>query len=404
MRKYFIIILSLSSFLLSNCKNKKEGSTMITKDSITVWQAELALDAKAKLGEGALWQPDQQRLYWIDIKSKELHFYDPITGNDEKYLLPNEPGTVVPLKNGNCMLAFCNGIFEWNKTTEKLTFFAENPEQAIGSRYNDGKCDPSGRLWVGTYADEKKQCALYRVNGDGSVKKMVEDVVCSNGIVWSLDKTKIYYIDTPTREVQQFDYNDSTGEISNRKIIIRFPEGVGNPDGSTLDAEGMLWIAHWGGACVSRWNPETGELIGRVEVPARDVTSVAFGGAGLDTLYITTVSSWVDEETLTRYPHSGGLFAVMPGVKGIPANFFNLPDEEKRAYDHHLSQIRFEQNVVEDSFSSGKAEGLVEGEAIGLEKVVLNCNHAGYSIETISTITGLAQEKIMLILKREAGL
>jgi len=296
--------------------------TEVSKDSITVWQAELVLDAKAKLGEGALWQPEQKLLYWIDIEGCELHFFDPKTGKNEKYDLPSKPGTVVPLKNGNCLLAFNNGVFEWDREKRSLTYFAENPEQAIGSRYNDGKCDPSGRLWVGTYADEKKQCGLYRINSDKSVTKMLGDITCSNGIVWSIDKTKMYYIDTPTRVVQQFDYDDATGEISNGKIIIRFPEGVGNPDGSTLDAEGMLWIAHWGGACVSRWNPETGEMIGKVEVPARDVTSVAFGGDELETLYITTVSEWVDEETLAKYPHSGGLFAVKPGVKGIPANFF----------------------------------------------------------------------------------
>lgn len=296
--------------------------TEVSTDSLTVWQAELVLDAKARLGEGALWQPEQKLLYWIDNVANELHIFDPETGNNEKYSLPDRPGTVVPLHNGNMMVAMENGVFEWNRETKALAFFAENPEQETGSRYNDGKCDSSGRFWVGTYADGKKQCALYRINGDGKVQKMLDDVICSNGIAWSIDKTKMYYIDTPTRVVQQFDYNDSTGEISNGKVIIRFPEGVGSPDGSTLDSEGMLWIAHWGGACVSRWNPETGEMIGKVEVPTREVTSVAFGGDELETLYITTVSEWADEETLAKYPHSGGLFAVNPGVKGIPANFF----------------------------------------------------------------------------------
>ena len=323
MSRYYIIVL-ISCLLLSSCGNGNQGKNMaeVSKDSITVWQAELALDVKARLGEGALWQPEQKLFYWIDIEGSELHLFDPKTGTDEKYSLPNKPGTVVPLKNGNCMLAFYNGVFEWDRETKGLTFFVENPEQAIGSRYNDGKCDPSGRFWVGTYADEKKQCGLYRINGDKSIQKMLGDITCSNGIVWSIDKTKMYYIDTPTRVVLQFDYDDSTGEISNGRIIIRFPEGVGNPDGSTLDAEGMLWIAHWGGACVSRWNPETGEMIGKVEVPAREVTSVAFGGDDLSTLYITTVSEWVDEETLVKYPYSGCLFGVNPGVKGIPANFF----------------------------------------------------------------------------------
>ena len=309
-----------------SCGSGKQGknATEVSKNSGTeciVWQAELVYDIKAQLGEGALWQPEQKLLYWIDIVGSELFIFDPATGINERYSLPNNPGTVVPLKNGNCMIAFYNGIFEWDRETQNLTYFAENPEEAAGRRYNDGKCDPSGRLWVGTCAGEK-QCALYRVNGDRSVTKMINDVTCSNGIVWSLDKTKMYYIDTPTQEVQQFDYDDSTGEISNGKVVIRFPEGVGSPDGSTLDAEGMLWIAHWGGACVSRWNPETGEMIGKVEVPVHNVTSVAFGGDDLSTLYITTVGAWLDEEALAKYPHSGSLFAVKTGVKGIPAQFF----------------------------------------------------------------------------------
>ena len=326
MNKHFIIIL-LSCLALGSCGNRQGSTTEVLKDSLTVWQAELVLDIKAELGEGALWQPGQKLLYWIDINGKELHFFNPETGINETYSLPSSPGTVVPLKNGNCMIAFYNGVFEWDRETKALTYFAENPEEAIGSRYNDGKCDPSGRLWVGTYADEKKQCALYRINGDKSVTKMLDDVTCSNGIAWTIDKTKMYYIDTPTLTVQQFDYEDSTGEISNGKVIIRFPEGVGTPDGSTLDAEGMLWIAHWGGACVSRWNPEAGEMIGKVEVPVREVTSVAFGGDDLSTLYITTVAGWegwLDEEISAKYPKSGSLFAVKPGVKGIPANFFEI--------------------------------------------------------------------------------
>jgi sugar lactone lactonase YvrE len=324
MNKYISMLL-LSCIFLGSCNNKKTNETKNSgtmEDSLKVWQAELVLDAKARLGEAAIWYPDQKVLYWIDNVANELHIFDPATKNDVVYKLPNQPGTVVPMKNGNSLIAMDNGIFEWNKEDNSLTFFVENPEQPIGSRYNDGKCDPSGRLWVGMYAEEKKQCGLYRIEADKSIKKMLSDIITSNGIVWSLDKTKMYYIDTPTRMVQQFDYDDASGEISNRKIIINFAEGTGNPDGSTLDSEGMLWVAHWGGACVSRWNPETGKMIGKVEVPCREVTSVAFGGEDLSTLYITTVREWVDNETLEKYPYSGGLFSVKPGVKGIPANYF----------------------------------------------------------------------------------
>lgn len=199
------------------------------------------------------------------------------------------------------------------------------PEADIpDNRFNDGKCDPAGRFWAGTMSTvgDKNAGALYRYDADSSIHKMVENVSISNGIVWSLDKTKMYYVDTPTQKVMVYDYNNLTGEISNAKVAVEIPNEMGSPDGMTIDAEGNLWVALWGGFAVTCWNPETGELIQTVKVPAKNVTSCAFGDADLGTLYITTAREGNNGEELEKYPLSGGVFKFRPGVKGVDAFFF----------------------------------------------------------------------------------
>ncbi len=151
---------------------------------------------------------------------------------------------------------------------------------------------------------------------------MIENVSISNGIVWSLDSDKMYYIDTPTQKVMVYDFNIETGEISNPKIAIEVSSDLGAPDGMTIDEEGNLWIALWGGSAVGCWNPESGELLRTVEVPAKNVTSCAFGGDNLETLYITTARTSTSDEELEKYPNAGGVFKTNPGVKGIKAFFF----------------------------------------------------------------------------------
>ena len=151
---------------------------------------------------------------------------------------------------------------------------------------------------------------------------MLDSVTISNGVAWSPDGTKMYYQDTPTRCVSQFDFNEEKGEISNRKEVIQLPEELGTPDGNTIDEEGMLWVANWGAACVTRWNPNTGELLQKIDVPALNVSAVAFGGEHLDELYITTAALWMPEGEEKNYPDAGKLFVVKPGVRGIKCNYF----------------------------------------------------------------------------------
>lgn len=287
------------------------------------FNAELVLDAKAMLGEGSIWHPKENKLYWIDIEGKSLHIYDPATGEDRQFPVGSRIGTVVPIENGGALVALQSGIHALDTKTGKLSFIT-NPLPDSNIRFNDGKCDPAGRFWVGSMAldSRRRGATLYRFDKDKSVHTMLDSVTISNGIVWTADKKTMYYNDTPTGTIQGFDYDDKTGAISNRRIAVRIPKGIGSPDGMTIDAEGNLWVALWGGGIVGKFNPVTGELLQRVKVPAPNVSSCAFGGKNLETLYITTARAWVNADKLKEFPLSGGLFSVKPGVKGVPANFY----------------------------------------------------------------------------------
>lgn len=287
-------------------------------------EVELVLDTKSDLGEGAIWNYKTGELLWVDITAKILNFYHPKLKNNKEMFTGQMIGTVVPAESGKVMVALQNGFYQLDPETGTKKLIT-NPEEGIeGNRFNDGKCDPAGRFWAGTMSTLGKRHAgaLYRLDPDSSVHKMIDNVGTSNGIVWSPDYTKMYYIDTPTRKVMAWDYDNETGEISNPKTAIEVPEEMGYPDGMTIDEDGNVWIALWSGSAVGCWNPETGELLRTIGVPAKNVTSVAFGDDDLGTLYITTARQGTSDEELEKFPHSGGVFKTRPGVKGVEAFFF----------------------------------------------------------------------------------
>lgn len=282
---------------------------------------ELVLDARATLGEGAIWDSREQRLYWVDIEPGRLHVFYPSQGTDLAFELGEMVGTVVPRKGGGVMLALQRGFAAFNLKTGELTRWSDPEAHLPRNRFNDGKCDPAGRFWAGTISLDREPCAasLYCMDTDGRVQTMLKGVTNSNGIAWSLDGTAMYYINTPTRRVTQFDYDSTSGRIANPRNVIIIPLNEGKPDGMTIDSEGMLWIAMWGGGCVGRWDPRTGTQLDIVRVPAMRVTSCAFGGEKLDELYITTARTGLSEFELADQPHAGGLFRTRPGVAGVAA-------------------------------------------------------------------------------------
>lgn len=283
--------------------------------------AELLVDARAELGEGALWDPRKRVLYWVDITGEAVHVFDPASRRDATHAVGQKVGTVVCRGSGWLMLAVHHGFARFDLDTRRLEIVADPESATPTNRFNDGKCDPAGRFWAGTMdLDGKKGAgALYCMDPAGKVRRMLTGVSCSNGIVWSRDARTMYYIDTPTREISAFDYDNTTGEIARRRAAVRIPEALGLPDGMCIDAEDNLWVAMWGGSAVTRWNPATGAMVASYPLPASQVTSCAFGGEKLDELYVTTARITLSAEALKREPHAGGLFRLRPGATGVPA-------------------------------------------------------------------------------------
>ncbi|MBI3958227.1 MAG: SMP-30/gluconolactonase/LRE family protein [Chloroflexi bacterium] len=281
-------------------------------------EVNVVVDIRAQVGEGALWDEQEQALYWVDILSNALYVYDPATGQNRHYDIGQHVGTVVLRQSGGVMLALANGFAAYDLESRTVTPISDPEAHLPGNRFNDGKCDPGGRFWAGTmaYANQSTQGSLYRMDADHSVHKMLGDIGISNGIVWSHDKRTMYYIDSTAFTVRAYDYDNATGDIRNERVIIRVPKEMGLPDGMAIDADGMLWVAHFGASCVRRWNSQTGQVIDQIDLPAKQITSCAFGGEKLDTLYITSAAKGLDAAALAQQPLAGSLFAVKPGVVG----------------------------------------------------------------------------------------
>ncbi|HUF63149.1 MAG TPA: SMP-30/gluconolactonase/LRE family protein [Verrucomicrobiales bacterium] len=285
---------------------------------------ECVAQPQARLGEGPCWHAGEGVLYWVDILGPCVRRFDPRTGEDMPVARFEERvGAVVPRTQGGFLVALENGMAFLDLPSGRLERLPPVDPRPT-TRFNDGKCDPQGRFWAGTMDLGEKDPigALYRIDPDGAAHCMTEGVAISNGLAWSADSRTLYYIDSPTRTVRAYDFNPETGAISAPRAALRLGEGDGFPDGMTIDAEGKLWVAQWGGACVSRWDPDTAERLARIEVPAPHTTSCCFGGPDFGDLYITSARVDLDEETLARFPLSGSLFRVRPGVCGGPSHTF----------------------------------------------------------------------------------
>lgn len=282
----------------------------------TELHAELVADVQAELGEGPVWHAAEEQLYWVDINKGELHAFDPQTQRDRVVHTFNEPlGCAVPRASGGFLVAVGVRVAVFDPATRSVTTVAQ-PAHAEGvSRFNDGKCDPAGRLWVGTLGAAGAS-KLWRLNPDRSMHAMSTGVTCSNGLAWSADGRTMYFVDTPTREIAAFDCTAETGLIAKRRVAVTIPAVDGVPDGMAIDAEDNLWVGYWGGGCVVCWDPRRGRELRRIVVPAARATSCAFGGPQLDRLYITTARAVQDPDAMQREPRAGGLFMVDPGVTG----------------------------------------------------------------------------------------
>lgn len=282
------------------------------KDGLTEEkEARRILDRQLKLGEGPVWDSAEKVLYYVDIEGKSIGCYNPRTREHTFLETEKMPGCIVSNCRGSLVAAEQDRLVEVNPKTGKRCVL-DRLELPEGLRFNDGKCDCRGRLWVGIMAIDQdapyaKGCgSLYRYE-EGRWEAVLEGMSIPNGIAFAPDDRTMYYIDTPTRRIDSYRFDPETGTLSGKRTAVRI-ERDGNPDGMTIDCEGMLWVALWGGCGVGRYDPETGALLEFVSVPDRNVSCCTFGGADMDVLYITTA---MDEEG-----QGGYLYEWKAGVKG----------------------------------------------------------------------------------------
>ncbi len=273
----------------------------------------LILDAKATLGEGPAWDSKTQSLYWLDILEKRIYCGTQILAE-----LDDLVGCLAPCENGNLILGKRSAFVEFQPGSNRQTILAALSEPVV-NRFNDGKCDPAGRFIAGTMNmnETDPTGTVYSFDGKQATP-LLRGMTISNGLAWNPDHNTFYHIDTPTREVKAYDYDIATGQISNPRTAIYVPDSLGWPDGMTSDTDGNLWIALWGGAQVTKWNPETGQLIDQIPVPALQTSSCVFGGRDLNELYVTSARKGMSQSALIKYPLSGGLFKIGTKATGLP--------------------------------------------------------------------------------------
>ena len=280
---------------------------------------ELVLDVRAELGEGPVWDDRAGVLVWVDILVGHVHRYDPATGADAVTDVGQPVGAVGLREHGGLVLAVRDGfaLLDDGGATPRLLVAVEREDPE--TRMNDGEVDPAGRFWAGTMelGAASGRGSLYRLDPGGTVTRVLTDVSISNGLGWSPDERTLYYIDSPMQRIDAYDYARASGTIANRRTVAEIEPADGLPDGLAVDAEGCLWVALWGGSSVRRYTPE-GRLDLAVELPVSQVSSCAFGGPGLDELYVTSARTDLDETE----PAAGGLFRLRPGVRGLPARRF----------------------------------------------------------------------------------
>ena len=223
-------------------------------------KAELALDAKATLGEGPVWHARRKKLCWVDILEGKLHEFDPLSGHDRAFDTGQFIGNLAIRKKGGLILGLQHGFafFDWR--TKKIMPICKPDTAHPQNRFNDGKCDPAGRFWAGTMNLNARRGdgRLFCLDENLKVRSVLQNLSIPNGLAWSKDAQTMFFIDSARQIIWAFDYNQETGMIRNRRVIVRIPKREGVPDGMTMDNEGMLWVALWGGGKIARWNPKNG--------------------------------------------------------------------------------------------------------------------------------------------------
>ena len=290
----------------------------------------VAVQTPSLLGESPMWHPVEQMLYWCDIAGRKLQRFDPVAGELVHWDFDTEVASCAPMLDGGLLLAMRDGLWRFDTATGRRQRLAAPPYDPASERFNDGKCDPQGRFWVGTIYEPRNppRAALYRFAG-GRLDKMAGDISVSNGLAWSPDARTLYWADTQAHRVYALVFDPSDGSVSQRRVFAEFsarqPEQPlalygGRPDGAAVDAEGGYWVAMFEGARVLRFAAD-GTLTREVTLPVRCPTMPCFGGHDLRTLYITTSRQRRPADELAREPLAGCVLQLRVDVPGLQAHF-----------------------------------------------------------------------------------
>jgi sugar lactone lactonase YvrE len=286
-------------------------------------KAELVQDARAEIGEGPIWDERSGRLHWVDIRAGLVHRWSPADSSDLVLQVGQPVGSLALGAQGGLVLALRDGFALIPAGAEDVEQLIPVEQENSGTRMNDGRCDPAGRFWAGTMSSENVPGvgSLYRleqVSGAFRVQRIFGGLTIANGIDWSPDGRRMYYIDSPTQRVDVFDIAMESGEVSNRRGFLEIPAAEGLPDGMVVDADGGIWIALFRTGRLRRYSPDA-RITHEIEVPVTLVTSAAFGGPDLADLYITTARHRLTPEHRREQIHAGSLFCCRPGVAGRPS-------------------------------------------------------------------------------------
>jgi sugar lactone lactonase YvrE len=288
-----------------------------------------AVSPPCLLGESPMWHPREQVLYWCDIPGRRLHRLDPASGQTQHWDFPVEPASVAPALDGTLRLAMRDGLWRFDPASGERVRLAAPPYDPVTERFNDGKCDPQGRFWIGTVYEPRDPplAALYCWDGD-TLRRRADGITVSNGLAWGVDGRTMYWSDTKAHAVYAFDFDPVDGGLSGRRTFAEFAKRApgqsldtygGRPDGAAVDSEGCYWVAMFEGQRVLRLSPQ-GQVLREVRLPVRCPTMPCFGGPDLKTLYITTAREKRPPEELALQPLAGCVLALSVDVPGLPAH------------------------------------------------------------------------------------
>lgn len=301
--------------------NKENGRQSETGQKMAV-TIDIAVSAPARLGEGPVWDMEDARLWWVDIKSGLIHRFDPASGQNDAFDFGEPVGCIARRDKGGLIVAAASGFYLFDPDTGVRTALVDPESDLPGNRFNDGGCDPAGRFWAGTMHDDgtprQQRGQFWRYNDDSTATGFLAPLYTSNGLAYSGDGTVMYMSDS-NRSVQTIwahDYDLASGTPSNQRVLFDCASIEGRPDGGTVDSDGCYWTALIGGWQVARITPE-GKLDRTISVPVANPTKPMFGGDGLDVLYVTSANESLEDDP--AQPHAGCLLAISGlGVTGLP--------------------------------------------------------------------------------------